>query len=103
VPGSRIFRPAIWPRAAKARRWCRCSTLCDLRSPIKVASSDIGGIANLTAIRAGGSPDDLVAFDTGPGNMVIEPSHANALKKDYDRGGAVARKDWSSARCLNNP
>ena len=53
---------------------------------------NIGGIANLTAIPAGGSPDDLVAFDTGPGNMVIDQLMQMLFKKDYDRGGAVARK-----------
>jgi anhydro-N-acetylmuramic acid kinase len=53
---------------------------------------NIGGIANLTAIPAGGSPDDIVAFDTGPGNMVIDQLMQMLFKKDYDRGGAVARK-----------
>ena len=31
---------------------------------------NIGGIANLTAIPAGAGPDAVIAFDTGPGNMV---------------------------------
>ncbi|HEU4413881.1 MAG TPA: anhydro-N-acetylmuramic acid kinase, partial [Candidatus Angelobacter sp.] len=33
---------------------------------------NLGGIANLTAIPAGAKPDAVMAFDTGPGNMVID-------------------------------
>ncbi len=33
---------------------------------------NLGGIANLTAIPPRALPEDVVAFDTGPGNMVID-------------------------------
>ncbi|HEY2390964.1 MAG TPA: anhydro-N-acetylmuramic acid kinase [Candidatus Angelobacter sp.] len=52
---------------------------------------NIGGIANLTAIRAGALPRDVFAFDTGPGNMVIDQLMQRLFNKPYDRGGAVAR------------
>lgn len=48
---------------------------------------NIGGIANITVIPAGGRAEDVVAFDTGPGNMVI-----NALAPPYDRGGKIAAR-----------
>ena len=51
---------------------------------------NIGGIANLTAIPAGAGPDAVVAFDTGPGNMVIDALAHELLGKAFDRNGACA-------------
>ena len=51
---------------------------------------NIGGIANLTAIRAGALPKDIFAFDTGPGNMVIDRLMQTLFNKPFDRNGAVA-------------
>ena len=42
---------------------------------------NVGGIANLTAIPPGASSDDVIAFDTGPGNMLID-----ALVSQFSRG-----------------
>lgn len=51
---------------------------------------NIGGIANLTAIFAGAQPQDVIAFDTGPGNMLIDQLMQMLFNKPYDRNGAVA-------------
>ena len=51
---------------------------------------NIGGIANLTAIPAGAGGDAVVAFDTGPGNMVIDALAQELFAKPYDRNGAIA-------------
>lgn len=53
---------------------------------------NIGGIANLTAIPAGASPDRVLAFDTGPGNMVIDAVMDQLYGVPYDRNGAVAAR-----------
>jgi anhydro-N-acetylmuramic acid kinase len=53
---------------------------------------NIGGIANLTAIPAGAGAEAVVAFDTGPGNMVIDALAQMLLNKPFDRGGAVAAR-----------
>lgn len=53
---------------------------------------NIGGIANLTAIPAGGEIDELIAFDTGPGNMVIDALAQKLFGKPYDLNGAIAAK-----------
>jgi anhydro-N-acetylmuramic acid kinase len=51
---------------------------------------NIGGIANFTAIPAGASPARVVAFDTGPGNMVIDAVMQRLFRKPYDRDGRIA-------------
>jgi anhydro-N-acetylmuramic acid kinase len=53
---------------------------------------NLGGIGNLTVIPASGSVDSVIAFDTGPGNMVIDGCMERLFGKKFDRGGAVARK-----------
>ena len=47
---------------------------------------NIGGIANITVIPADAKPGDVVAFDTGPGNMIMD-----ALVPPFDRDGEQAR------------
>lgn len=51
---------------------------------------NIGGIANLTAIPAGAALEQVLAFDTGPGNMVIDAVMERLFKQEYDRDGQVA-------------
>jgi len=53
---------------------------------------NLGGIANLTAIPAGASPEQVIAFDTGPGNMVVDAVMEHLYGKPYDRDGRVAAK-----------
>jgi anhydro-N-acetylmuramic acid kinase len=51
---------------------------------------NIGGIANLTAIPAGASAQQVTAFDTGPGNMVMDAVMEVLYRKPFDRDGQVA-------------
>jgi anhydro-N-acetylmuramic acid kinase len=53
---------------------------------------NIGGIGNLTAIPAGARQDQVVAFDTGPGNMVIDALMQQLFGKPYDRDGRTAAR-----------
>jgi anhydro-N-acetylmuramic acid kinase len=49
---------------------------------------NVGGIANITVIPPAATPADIVAFDTGPGNMVID-----ALAKEYSNGKLTCDRD----------
>jgi anhydro-N-acetylmuramic acid kinase len=47
---------------------------------------NIGGIANVTVIPAGARPENVFAFDTGPGNMIVDAlvQHFSAGKSRFD-------------------
>lgn len=51
---------------------------------------NIGGIANLTAIPAGARAGAVVAFDNGPGNMVMDALTQQLFGKPFDRNGRFA-------------
>jgi len=51
---------------------------------------NIGGIANLTAIPANASASQVKAFDTGPGNMVIDAVTERLFGRACDRDGKIA-------------
>ncbi len=53
---------------------------------------NIGGIANLTAIPAAATVNEVVAFDTGPGNMVVDQVVERLFGKHYDKDGGIASK-----------
>jgi anhydro-N-acetylmuramic acid kinase len=55
---------------------------------------NIGGIANVTVIPAGAKIEDVFAFDTGPGNMVIDAlvRHFTRGQKGFDRNAEMAAK-----------
>ncbi|MCD6304454.1 MAG: anhydro-N-acetylmuramic acid kinase [Planctomycetes bacterium] len=53
---------------------------------------NIGGIANVTYLPAACGPGDVVAFDTGPGNMVLDrlAELATGGRMRFDRDGRLA-------------
>lgn len=61
------------------------------RDPVRSrAIQNLGGIGNVTYVPAGSSPEQVMAFDTGPANMVVDGLMQAALGQTYDRDGAVA-------------
>ncbi|MEI8321084.1 MAG: anhydro-N-acetylmuramic acid kinase [Alphaproteobacteria bacterium] len=63
-----------------------------------VAVLNVGGVANITWI----SDDDLVAFDTGPGNALINDWVWKKLQIPYDVGGAIAAKGKCDQKVLEH-
>jgi anhydro-N-acetylmuramic acid kinase len=57
-------------------------------------SLNLGGIGNVTVLPAGAKPGQVVAFDTGPGNMLMDALvwHFTRRKQKYDRGARLARQ-----------
>ena len=53
---------------------------------------NLGGIANFTALPRSCSVDDVIAFDTGPANMIIDALAQEEFGRSYDKNGARARK-----------
>lgn len=65
------------------------------------AVQNIGGIGNVTYLPAGCGPAEALAFDTGPGNMLIDGvvQLLTGGAQTYDHGGAMAsqgrvNEDW---------
>ena len=61
---------------------------------------NLGGIANLTAIPPRALPEAVVAFDTGPGNMVIDAVSEHLFERPFDRNGRIAARGEPIERVL---
>ena len=91
VPVVSDFRPADMAAGGKGAPLVPYLDYLLFRAP-KVGRivQNVGGIANLTAIPAGADHRRVFAFDTGPGNMVIDAVTATLFERPYDRGGKIA-------------
>jgi anhydro-N-acetylmuramic acid kinase len=62
---------------------------------------NIGGISNVTYLKAGAWLEKTVAFDMGPGNMVIDGLVRSLTGKEIDEGGKMARRGKVDAALLS--
>lgn len=79
--------------------WLLCRS--DEKSRVLI---NTGGIANLTALPAGAAIDDLLAFDTGPANVLADnlmKIHTNG-ETTYDKDGALAATGTVSDELLQS-
>lgn len=65
-------------------------------------SLNLGGIGNLTVLPAGVKPGQVVAFDSGPGNMLMDALvwHFTRKKQRFDRGARLARQGQVNLKVL---
>ena len=70
---------------------------------------NLGGIGNLTFLPACAKLDDVIAFDTGPANMVVDALVSKLTRRRiaFDRDGKIAARGRVSAKllteCMNHP
>jgi anhydro-N-acetylmuramic acid kinase len=92
VPVVSDFRPADVAAGGQGAPLVPILDYCMFRSAkVSRVLQNLGGIGNLTAIPAGARVDGVMAFDTGPGNMVIDDCMRRLYERDFDKGGLVAR------------
>ncbi|HLW76523.1 MAG TPA: anhydro-N-acetylmuramic acid kinase, partial [Bryobacteraceae bacterium] len=65
---------------------------------------NIGGIANITVLPPKSSQAPVIAFDTGPGNMIVDAlvEHHTKGRQLYDRDGRIAERAHIDSRLLDS-
>ncbi|MCZ6776361.1 MAG: anhydro-N-acetylmuramic acid kinase [Ignavibacteria bacterium] len=61
---------------------------------------NVGGIANMTVLPKNCSPERVYAFDTGPGNMIVDALMHEFYGKRYDHNGKTAARGMVSLELL---
>jgi anhydro-N-acetylmuramic acid kinase len=91
VPVIGDFRPADVAAGGQGAPLVPMLDYCMFRSAkVSRVLLNLGGIANLTAIPAEAGIDGVMAFDTGPGNMVIDACMRRLYEREFDKRGLVA-------------
>jgi anhydro-N-acetylmuramic acid kinase len=93
VPVVSDFRPADLAAGGQAAPLVPMFDFCMFRSDAKSrVLLNLGGIANVTVLPAGCRAEDVIAFDTGPANMVIDGCMQRLFDRGFDAGGRVAER-----------
>ena len=66
-----------------------------------IALQNIGGIGNVTVIPGEKDMRRIYAFDTGPGNMMIDEACQRLFKVKYDKEGQIASRGKVNKKMLN--
>ena len=93
VPVVNDFRPSDMAAGGQAAPLVPMFDFCIFRNAKKSrVLLNLGGIANVTVLPAACRAEDVLAFDTGPANMVIDACMEQLLGRGYDRKGATAAR-----------
>jgi anhydro-N-acetylmuramic acid kinase len=101
VPVVSDFRPADMAAGGQAAPLVPMFDYCVFRDAKRNrVLLNLGGIANVTVLPAACHPDNVLAFDTGPANMVIDACMERLFGRQFDRNGAIAARGRVIERVL---
>jgi anhydro-N-acetylmuramic acid kinase len=93
VPVVGDFRPADLAAGGQGAPLVPILDYVLFRSPkVNRVLQNLGGISNITAIPACASSEEVMAFDTGPANVVVDGCMAKLFDRSFDRNGEIARR-----------
>ncbi len=98
VPVVADFRPADMAAGGQGAPLVPYADYILFRGRQVKAVQNIGGIANVTVVTP--KIDDVIAFDTGPGNALMDEAMKLLLKRPFDRGGRAAMKGSPDEKLL---
>jgi anhydro-N-acetylmuramic acid kinase len=92
-PVASDFRPADLAAGGQGAPLVPMLDYCLFRSPTKNRILlNLGGIANVTVLPAACTPQHVLAFDTGPGNMLVDALMQRLFRKPFDKDGKSAAR-----------
>ena len=102
VPVVSDFRPADMAAGGKGAPLVPFLDYVFYRHPRRTrVLQNLGGIGNFSVIPARAKANQVIAFDTGPGNMVIDACTERLFHKPFDRNGKYAAQGKIIKGALN--